>query len=113
MDHTKRGHYSPCFVDGHELLVTRVTHPLFTLHEKIATFLVLVRVVGVAHEPQQRASGHKTVHALGLNDLSRMVTMEKFFHHQPTRVTEYGPKQDLHAEENLPGVWGNLGDGQP
>ena len=104
MDHTKRGHYSPCFVDGHELLVTRVTHPLFTLHEKIATFLVLVRVVGVAHKPQQRASGHKTVHALGLNDLSWTVTMEKFFHHQPMRLTEYGPKQVLHAEENPPGV---------
>ena len=68
--HTRRGQYAPCFVDGHELLVIKVTHPLVTLHEKITTLLVPVRVEGVAHEPQQRTPGHKTVHALGLNDLS-------------------------------------------
>ena len=89
-----------------------MTHPLVTHHEKIATFLVLVRVENVAHEPQQRTPGHKTVHALGLNDLNQMVTVEKFFHRQPTRPAGHGPIQDLHAEENLPGVWGDLSDNQ-
>jgi len=84
--HTRRGHYTPCLVDGHELLITRVTHPLVTLHEKIATLPVSVRVKGVTHEPQQRARGHKTVHTLGLNDLNQMVTVKKFFHHQPMRA---------------------------
>ena len=49
--HTRRGHYTPCLVDGHALFVTRVTHPLATLHEKIATHLVPVRVGGVTHVP--------------------------------------------------------------
>ena len=74
--HTKRGHYTPCFIDGHELLVTRVTHPLVTLHEKIATFPVHVKVGGVTHEPQQWALGHKIVHTFGLNDLSQTVTVQ-------------------------------------
>ena len=73
--HTRQGHYTQCFVDGHELLVTRVTHPLITFHKTIVTLPVLVRVGGVTHEPQQWAPGHKTIHALGLNDLSRMVTV--------------------------------------
>ena len=102
--HTRRGYYTSCFVDGHELLVTRVTHPLVTLYEKTATLPVPVRVGGVAHEPQQRAPGHKTVHALGLNDLSWMVTVEKFFHHQLTCPVGHGPIQDLHTKENPPSV---------
>ena len=77
---TRQGHYTSCFVDRHKLLVTRVTHPLVTLHCKKMTLLVPVRVKGVTHEPQQRAPGHKTVHALGLNDLSQTVTVKKFFH---------------------------------
>ena len=104
MDHTRRGHCTPFFVDEHKLLVTKMTHPLVTFHEKIATLLVLVKVRGVTHEPQQRAPRHKTVHALGLNDLSRKVTMEKFFHYQPTCPAEHGPKQDLHTEENPSGI---------
>ena len=111
--HTRRGHYTPCFVDGHELLVTRVTHPLVTLYEKIATLLVSIRIGGVTHETQQRAPGHKTVHTLRLNDLSWMVTVKKFFHYQPTSPFRHGPIQVLHAKENSSGIWGNLGDGQP
>ena len=44
--HTKRGHYTPCFVDWHKLLVTKVTDPLVTFHKNIATLLVPVRVGG-------------------------------------------------------------------
>ena len=49
--HTRWGHYTPCLINGHELLVTRVTHPPVTLHENIKTLLVLVRVENVTHEP--------------------------------------------------------------
>ena len=89
--HTRRGHYIPCLVNGHELLVTRVTHPLVTLHEKIATLPVLIRVRGVTYEPQQRAPGHKTICAFGLHDLRQTVVVKKFFHHQPTRPIGHGP----------------------
>ena len=68
--HTRQGPYAPCFVNGHEFLVTRVTYPLVTFNKKIATLPVPVRVGGVTHEPQQQAPGHKTIYALGLNDLS-------------------------------------------
>ena len=78
--HTRRGYYALCFVNEHVLMVTRVTHPLVTFHEKITTLLVLVGVEGITHEPQQRAPRHKTIHALGLNNLSRTVVMKKFFH---------------------------------
>ena len=98
--HTRWGHYTPCFIDKHEHLVTRMTHPLVTLHEKIATLPVLVKVGGVTHEPQQWAPGHKTIHALRLNDLSRTVTVKKFFHSQPMSPVRHGPIQDLHAKEN-------------
>ena len=79
--HTRQGHYTLCFVDGHALLVTRVTQPLVTFHKKIATLLVPIRVEGVTHEPQYRAPRHKTIHAFGLNGLNRMVTMKKLFHY--------------------------------
>ena len=50
--HTRRGHYAPCLIDEHELLVTKVTHSIVTFHEKIATLPVPVEVWGVAHELQ-------------------------------------------------------------
>ena len=78
--HTRRGHYAPCCVNGHILMITRVTHPLVTFHKKIQTLLVLVGVGGITHEPQQRALGHKTIHAFGLNNFSRMVIMKKFLY---------------------------------
>ena len=49
--HTRQGHYAPCFVDGHIFSVTRATHPFNTLHEKIPTLPVLVKVGGLTHEP--------------------------------------------------------------
>ena len=78
--HTRRGHYAPCFVDGHVLIVTKVTHPFVTFHEKIITLLVSVGVV-VSHTSQNNGFlGTK----LYMPDLSRTVTVEKIFHRQPT-----------------------------
>ena len=42
-------HNIPGFVDGHVLLVTRVTHPVIPLDKEIATLLVPVGVGGVAN----------------------------------------------------------------
>ena len=107
--HTRWGHYTPCLVDEDEFSVTRVTHPLVTLH--VLTLPVLVRVGGVTHEPQQRALEHKTIHAFGLHNLRWTVAGKIFFHRQPTCLVRHGPIQNLRAKENPPGVWGNLGDG--
>ena len=85
-------------------MVTGVTHPLITLHEKITTLPITVGVAGVTHKPQQRAPGHKTIHALGLNNLSRTVTMKKFLHRQPSHPVRHSPIQDLHAKEDPPSV---------
>ena len=50
MDAYQTGALCPCCVDGHMFSVTGTTHPFVTLHEKIPTLLVPIRVEGLTHE---------------------------------------------------------------
>ena len=102
--HTRRGHYAPCFIDRHIFMVTGVTHPLVTLHKEITTLQIPIGVRSLTNEPQQRAPVLEAIHALGLSNLSRMVTMKEFFHRQPPYSVRHSPIQNLHAKEDPPGV---------
>ena len=58
-----RGHYAACCVNEHILMVARKTHPPVTFYKEIPTLPIPVGVSGIAYKPQQRAPGHKAIHA--------------------------------------------------
>ena len=49
--HTYRWHYTPCFVNGHEFIITRVTHPLATFQKEVTTLSIPVGVRVLRNEP--------------------------------------------------------------
>ena len=103
--HTRHIQYAPSYVDGHELFVPLTTHPFIPLEEEIMTLLVPVGVWGLIHEPQQWTPRCKAIHTPWFIYLIWIVTIKEFLYHQPPSIVRHNPIQDLHCQEDPPGIW--------
>ena len=88
-----------------------VAHPTVTLQEEVAALPISVGVRGLVNDLQDGFPGNETVHSPRLIYFIRTVAVKELPYGQRPRAVGHGSAQNLHGDEDPPGVRGHLADG--